>query len=111
MTESSHSYYPSPISPRVFNRDLGKLISNFWNQILGMRNSIKHTACEFHDAERMFKAAMCRSWIDRYESQLMNVPQPLERTGIQNLALVRIQADKYVDRITDFVNRLNHKKP
>jgi hypothetical protein len=59
----------------------------------------------------MFEAPVGGTWIDEIrKSELMDVPESLKRTRIQNLSLVRIQSNKYVNRVTDFVNRFDHKK-
>jgi hypothetical protein len=58
----------------------------------------------------MLKTAMCGSRINKIrESQLVNVPEPLERSGIENLSFVRVQPNKYVNGVTDFMNGLDHK--
>jgi len=62
--------------------------------------NIEDSASKLHDTERMLKPTMSCTWIEQIgQSELVNMPKPLERSTIKNLFLSWLQTDEIMDRI------------
>jgi hypothetical protein len=86
-----------------------KGIADFICNMVRVCDNIENTACELHDAERMFKPLVSGAWIHKVcQCQLVNVPQSLKRTRVEDFAFVVVQPNEHVDWISDLVDILRH---
>lgn len=62
--------------------------------------NIEDSAGKLHDTKRMLEPTMSGAWIEQIgQSELVDMPKPLERSTIKNLFLSWLQTDKIMDRI------------
>ena len=109
MAESGHPQDAPPISQLVLVANRVQTPRNLGSNVARIRHDIKNTAREFHYPERVLESTVCRSGIDKVrQSELMDMPKPLEGRGIQDLTLSGIQTHKDMDRIPDLVYVFRH---
>ena len=111
MTKSRHPKDASPVLDFLALTKFCQAFQDLIGQIGARRNNVKYPSREFHYTQRMFEPTMRGPRVNEIgKRQLMNVPQTLEWSGIENLALGAIQAHKDVNRIPDLVYVLRHSQ-
>lgn len=107
MTQRRHAKDASPVVELLAR--CSEAFPNLIGQVCASGDDVEHPGREFHDAERVLESTMRGARIDEVgERQLMDVPQTLERSGVEDLSLGAIQAHEDVNRIPDLVYVLRH---
>jgi hypothetical protein len=76
-------------------------------QVLWICRYIVNTRRKFHYAETVFKPLVSCSWVDEIcQGKLVNFSQPLIRLTVDEFALIRVEPNKAMNRISYFVHRL-----
>jgi hypothetical protein len=65
---------------------------------------VENSARQFHYPESVFETFVGCAWVNQVlHSQLVNVSQSLDRTGVKHRPLSGIERDEDMNRVTDFV--------
>ena len=113
MTECSHSHDGFPVTVflvvRVCRRkDLAEASGG--STVLGPGKNIENVACDLHHAEGVLKAFVGRCRVNEPgQRELMNMPEALKRSRIDDLSLVRPDDHERVDGIAELVVLLRHR--
>jgi hypothetical protein len=68
--------------------------------IPGVRDNVVDSARNLHYTQTMLEPSVRSTWVHQVcQSELMNIPQPLERTGTNDLFFVRSEPDENMDWI------------
>jgi hypothetical protein len=77
--------------------------------IVGTSKDVEDPAGQIHYAEAMFKALMRGSRINKPgQGELMDVPETLKGSGVDDFPFIGAENDERMDRITKFVVLLSH---
>ena len=110
MAKGCHSQYATPISQLIGIGQGIQQIPDLIRYVVRIRNDVKDPSCKFHDPERMLQPLVGCARVDKVgKCELVDVAQPLERTGTQYLAFVAVQTDEHVDRVPNLVNTPGHR--
>ena len=108
VAQSGHPKSTPPISSLVRIIQRFEASSNLITRVVG--DDVEHSTGKLHDAQRVLETFMGRTWVNEIgQCQLVNVAQSLKRTGVENLALMAVQPDEYVDRVPNLMDVLGHQ--
>ena len=106
MAQSRHAKNPTPIRQCVTHWDN---VTNLRMEICLGSDNIENPSGKLHYAQRMLESFVGSARIDQVrESELMNMSEALKRTRVEHFPLIRIQTDKNMDGVSDFVLVLRH---
>lgn len=101
MAECCHPKDSAPVSKLFSIRELWQELTNGVGQVLILRHNIENPTGQFHHAKRVLKPAVGCAGIDQIsQRELVNMPEALERTRIENLPLFRAQLDENVNGVS-----------
>jgi hypothetical protein len=111
VTQRRHSDRRAPVvadPPLVM--DLREHIPDRRMDVLAVCDDIEDPSGQLHHTQRVLKAAMGSPRIDQIsQGKLVHVPQSLHGRRVEYCALIAVEADERVNRITDLVLPLHHR--
>jgi hypothetical protein len=107
MAEGRRSKYSAPVRVLVAAISRYEFSDGVVMQVLWICRYIVNTRRKFHYAETVFKPLVSCSWVDEIcQGKLMNLSQPLIRLTVDEFALIRVEPNKAMNRVSYFVHRL-----
>ena len=99
-----------PIHTCLFVVDLGEHLTHVLSGCRRIRNDVVDAAGQLHRSEGVFEPPVGRAWVHEVgHRQLVDVPEALQRRGVDHPPLVRVDADEVVHRVAELVPALGRR--